>query len=200
MPDCAQYTSAADDRPWRRTVGRAEDGGKAITAPIAARTAAKAASKGRMRPVSTMRGPAHAKSAPANQPAGGERPAGQQMEGAEEFRDGEGGGTCKDRGTEQIVAQSPVYPGMAGYSVINSSGFGSGSMVMSLNSSKRPALCICQATGPTLPAGGSLKSAPPRPSHRAAGRRPCERFRWPRRRGFRRGSRRGRRSGSWSPA
>ena len=44
-----------------------------------------------------------------DQPRRGERPAGQQMEGAEEFRDGDCGGTGKDRGTEQIVAQSPVY-------------------------------------------------------------------------------------------
>ena len=85
----------------------------AITAPIAARTAAKVASSGRMRPVNATRGPAHANRAMAISHAGGERPACQQMEGTEDFRNRERGGTRQNCGTEQIVAQSSVYPGMA---------------------------------------------------------------------------------------
>src|SRR5579883_1812793 len=41
--------------------------------------------------------------------------------------------------------------------VIRSSVAGSTSTVTSLNSSRRPALCICQAMGPDLPAPGLLK-------------------------------------------
>jgi hypothetical protein len=40
----------------------------------------------------------------------------------------------------------------------SSSMFGSVWIVTSLYSSNNPALCICQAIGPVLPAAGSLKS------------------------------------------
>src|SRR6185437_9114021 len=45
------------------------------------------------------------------------------------------------------------------FTVIRSPFVGFASITTSLNSSNRPALCICQAIGPTLPAAGSLKSS-----------------------------------------
>ena len=69
-----------------------------------------------------------------------------------------GFGRCKHLKLSAPKSLKHPLRGAGHFTVSRSSSFGFNSIVTSLYSSNNPALCICQAIGPTLPAVASLKS------------------------------------------